>query len=126
MIRPSWHERMEALARQWASYSTCLKRKVGAVIYDPDSKAVLGLGYNDTPIGAIDCGDGGCLVCEEPIGKATLRIDCGCCHAEMNAVVLAARRGVALEGARLVIWSDPPTKVCLSCSKYLTQAGITW
>jgi len=34
-------------AEYWAQFSTCVRRKVGAVIYNPDNWAVLSSGYNE-------------------------------------------------------------------------------
>lgn len=117
--RPSWEERMLRLAEQWGEYSTCLHRQVGAVLYHPDTKAVVGIGYNDTPIGRTDCGDGGCVRCADP-ETARLSLDCECVHAEMQPVLLAARRGIATEGCYLAVTYPP----CKACIKNLVQAGI--
>ncbi len=81
--RPGWNQRMLRLARSWAQYSTCVRSQVGAVLFDPDSKAVISIGYNDTPIDYTDCGEGGCNACT---GKESARnLDsCMCVHAETN------------------------------------------
>ena len=110
---------MLRLAEQWSEYSTCLHRQVGAVLYHPDTKAVVGIGYNDTPIGHIDCGDGGCARCADP-ATARLSLDCDCVHAEMQPVLFAARRGIATEGCYLATTYAP----CRSCVKNLMQAGV--
>lgn len=114
---------MIGLAQYWSQFSTCKKRQVGAVIYDPNTYAVLSIGYNDTPIGEPDCGDGGCDRCNG-VEAASLYLDCLCCHAEMNAVMFAARRGIAIEGARLALWTEPMIPSCSTCMKYLKQAGV--
>jgi dCMP deaminase len=117
--RPSWDERFALLARQWSQYSTCKRSKVGAVIWDPISKAILSVGYNDTPIGDTDCGDGGCKICdsEEPV---SLDRRCNCLHAEENCILLAARRGTKIEGARMHVTRKP----CNSCFSHIKQAGL--
>lgn len=119
MDRPLWEERMLRIAEQWSEYSTCKRRQVGAVIYDPATKAVLSIGYNDTPIGWVDCGDGGCKVCEGP-RAASLMLSCNCIHSEDNAILLAARRGISVEGCFMAITDVP----CSSCYKHAVQAGI--
>jgi dCMP deaminase len=117
--RPSWPERMLGNAEYWAQFSTCVRRKVGAVIYNPDNWAVLSSGYNDTARGEVNCGDGGCAICQE--GPASDKIDCNCIHAEMNAILMAASRGVRLEGMMIVSTYEP----CGSCRKHIKQAGLT-
>jgi dCMP deaminase len=123
-----WSERMYRLAEQWSEYSSCVRRKVGAVIYDPESYAIVSIGYNDTPIGAVDCGDGGCQRCQtgpnphDIGGRTRLYLDCRCVHAEMNAILLAARFGRSLKGM-VVMSTEPP---CDSCLKHFVQAGLTW
>lgn len=117
--RPSWNERMLRLAREWEQYSTCLRSQVGAVLFDPDSKAVISIGYNDTPIGRDDCGDGGCPTCKagEPVSSNT---ECLCVHSEQNCIALAARRGARTEGAHMAATKKP----CNACRKLMMQAGI--
>lgn len=127
MSRPGWPERMRLLADHWKQWSTCVRRKVGAVIYDPDSMFILAVGYNDTPRGELNCGDGGCKACTE--GSSSLRLDCQCVHAEMNALMSAARHGMRLEGAKIVTdgsYEGGSYGICDSCKKHLRQAGVTW
>lgn len=45
-----------------------------------------------------------------------------CVHAEMNAVLLAARRGTSVDGCSIIIIGCE--EVCKSCQKHLLQAGI--
>ncbi len=124
MQRPSWPNRMLMLAELWSQFSTCVRRKVGAVVYDPKTFAILGIGYNDTPIGAVDCGDGGCPACAE--GSVRNSTQCACVHAEMNAILLSR---ADVRGAHLAVWNvkdgevvvEPP---CVSCHKNRIQAGI--
>lgn len=71
-----WVGRMLAMAEHWSQYSTCIRRKVGAVIYDPETYAIVSVGYNDTPIGETDCGNGGCVRCQQEAPK------CGRCGGE--------------------------------------------
>lgn len=123
--RPSWEERMLRLAEHWAQYSTCRRRQVGAVVFDPATKAVLGLGYNDTPIGYTDCGEGGCEICGGSDSTTDL-LNCLCVHAEMNAVLLAGRslRGAVLALASLRDGHPFPKSLCENCEKHLRQAGL--
>src|SRR3990167_7469388 len=110
---------MLRLAREWSQYSTCVRAQVGAVLFDPTSKAVISIGYNDTPIAFPDCGEGGCPTCKEG-ESVSLNTDCLCVHAEANAIALAARRGTRTEGAHMATTRKP----CNACRKLMTQAGV--
>lgn len=117
--RPSWNQRMLRLARNWSEYSTCVRSQVGAVLFDPTSKAVIAIGYNDTPSGFDDCGEGGCQGCQGE-ERARDTDSCLCVHAEQNCIALSARRGAVTEGAHMAITRKP----CNTCRKILIQAGV--
>lgn len=127
MNKSKWVLRMCNLADHWSQYSTCVRRQVGAVVFDPVSFAVYGMGYNDTVIGAADCGEGGCTECENDSGVSTTDlINCACVHAEMNALLLARRD---LRGAWIAIATQKNGRrsmkeLCANCRKHLIQAGI--
>ncbi len=107
--------RMAALA---ASRSTCLRRHVGAVIVK--ERMVLSTGYNDTPRGLPNCGDGGCARCASGVASGTALDTCLCLHAEQNSVIQAAYHGVAIVGATIYTTHQP----CLTCAKIIVNAGI--
>ena len=117
--RPGWDQRMIMMATFWSQFSTCLRRHVGAVIFRPDTYAIVGVGYNDTPIGEEDCGEGGCRLCQGrgPVKHLT---ECHCVHAEMNAIMLAARWGTPIQGCYVATTYE----LCVTCRKHLKQAGI--
>ncbi len=115
------------LADHWSQYSTCVRRQVGAVVFDSVSFAVYGTGYNDTPIGAADCGESGCRECKAGGDSTTDLLNCACVHAEMNALLLSRRD---LRGAWIAIASRKNGKrevkeLCGNCRKHLIQAGIS-
>lgn len=107
--------RMAALA---ASRSTCLRRRVGAVIVK--DRMVLSTGYNDTPRGLPNCGDGGCARCASGVPSGQALDTCLCLHGEQNALIQAAYHGVAVAGATIYITHQP----CLTCAKMIINAGI--
>jgi dCMP deaminase len=106
---------MAALA---ASRSTCLRRRVGAVVVK--DRMVLSTGYNDTPRGLGNCGEGGCPRCAGSTPPGTAHDTCLCIHAEQNAIIQAAYHGVAIAGATLYCTHQP----CLVCAKMIVNAGI--
>lgn len=117
--RPDWTKQMILLARFWAKRSTCIRDQVGAVIYDPMTKAIISIGYNDTPLGWTDCGDGGCEECQK--GKpVSQNLKCTCVHAELNALLLAAQQGHSTHLAYLAVTRRP----CPWCLIAMRQAGI--
>ncbi len=52
--------------------------------------------------------------------KSGTRMDVGCHHAEANVLANAMRRGIATEGAWLIVTGEP----CMMCAKYLHHGGI--
>lgn len=108
MMRPSRDESLMATAFIWAKRSTCSRLNVGCVIHR-DGR-ILVTGYNGAPSGLPHCvhlpGD------ETPCTDAE--------HAERNAVAFAARHGVELGGAELVVTHQP----CKPCSMSIINAGI--
>ena len=51
MRKPGWDQYFMRMAHLAATRSTCLRRKVGAVIVSADNAVVLALGYNGNYIG---------------------------------------------------------------------------
>lgn len=107
--------RMAALA---ATRSTCVRRHVGAVIVK--DRMVLSTGYNDTPRGLPNCGDGGCARCASEAASGTQLDTCLCIHAEQNSIVQAAYHGVTIAGGTIYTTHQP----CLTCAKLIVNAGI--
>jgi len=117
--RPSWDEYFMSLARLAATRSTCLRRHVGAVIVK--DRMVLSTGYNDTPRGMKNCGDGGCPRCRSGAASGTALDTCLCLHAEQNAIIQAAYHGVGIAGSTIYSTHQP----CLTCAKMIVNSGIT-
>ena len=104
-----------------AEASNCPRRKVGALLIDPERNVVLMDGYNGAPRGGGDlCGDAGCLRDECTIDSGR-DIQIGCHHAEMNLICNAAANGVPTSGAWLIV----NCSCCLMCAKLIHHAGIT-
>jgi dCMP deaminase len=123
--RPEWDEYFMNIAVAVAQRANCLRGdyRVGAVIVN-DEYRVLSTGYNGTPTDMQNCIDeGGCTFCAEKKlkGVAELSIDsCICVHAEQNALLAAARFGIAIDGATIYTTVQP----CSTCSKELAQTNI--
>lgn len=103
------------IAKEIASASKCVSKQVGAVIVK-DGR-ILSTGYNGTPSGYTNC-------CEHwndeytkdhHLWSKTYEI-----HAEMNAIIWAARKGISIENATIYVTLEP----CSECSKNLIASGI--
>jgi len=103
------------IATEIASASKCVSKQVGAVIVK-DGR-ILSTGYNGTPPGYTNCCDhwNGEYTPEHHEWSKTYEI-----HAEMNAIIWAARKGISIEGATIYVTLEP----CSECSKNLIASGI--
>lgn len=116
--RISWDEYFLKIAETVSERSTCLRRKVGAVLVS--DKRILATGYNGAPKGLLHCAQIGCL-------RKTLKIKpsekieiCRGIHAEQNVLVQAAFFGIPVAGATLYSTHFP----CITCAKMIINAGI--
>jgi dCMP deaminase len=116
--RPSWDSYFMQIAQLVASRSTCMRRQVGAVIVK--DKQILSTGYNGSPSGLRHCGEVGCLREALNIQPGERTEICRAVHAEQNALLQAARHGVAIEGADMYTSVQP----CVLCTKMIINAGI--
>jgi dCMP deaminase len=117
--RPTWDEYFMGIARLTAERSTCLRRKVGAVIVQ--DKHIVATGYNGAPRGIAHCAErGGCLREELGVPSGERHELCRALHAEQNAIIQAATFGNSIEGATIYITHQP----CIICAKMIINAGI--
>ncbi len=103
------------IAHEISKASKCVSKQVGAVIVK-DGR-ILSTGYNGTPSGYTNCRDhwSGEYTKEHHDWSKTYEI-----HAEMNALIWAARKGISIESATIYVTLEP----CADCSKNLIAAGI--
>jgi len=116
--RPSWDSYFMQLAFVVAGRSTCLRRQVGAVMVK--DKQILSTGYNGSPSGLLHCDEVGCLRQSLGVPSGERHEICRAVHAEQNALVQAAKHGVAIAGADLYTTLQP----CVQCTKMMINAGI--
>ena len=116
--RPTWDEYFMEMAQLVSSRSTCLRRRVGAVIVK--EKRVLSTGYNGSPKGTKHCEELGCIRVRMNVPSGTRHELCRGVHAEQNAVTQAAYFGVSVDGATIYTTTYP----CSMCAKILINAGI--
>jgi len=108
--RVSWEHYFMQIAEQVATRSTCERKFVGAVIVR--DKMILSTGYNGSIRGLPHCEEAGH---EMENGHCIRTV-----HAEANAIVQAARNGVAIENADIYVTASP----CYYCFKLIANAGI--
>jgi dCMP deaminase len=118
MTRPSWDEYFLRITREVAKRSTCLRRKVGAVIVR--DKRILATGYNGAPRGLPHCEEVGCLREQQGVPSGERHELCRGLHAEQNAFLQAASFGVSSEGSTLYTTVYP----CSLCAKMAVNAGV--
>lgn len=107
--RPSREDTNMAIADLIAKRGTCGRAQVGCVITQDDR--IVSTGYNGPPNGW-HC---------EPRYCGDMKTTCThAIHAEANAIVFAAKKGIALEGAKIFCLTAP----CVGCARLIIQAGI--
>ena len=116
--RPEWDEYFLRLAELAATRSTCLRRKVGAVLVA--DRRVLATGYNGAPKGLPHCLEAGCLREELKIPSGQRHEICRGIHAEQNAILQAAQYGVPIKEATLYCTTQP----CAICSKLILNLDV--
>lgn len=114
-----WDRRFMRLTEEVSEWSSCLRRKVGAIIVR--EKRVMTTGYNGAPAGICSCAERGeCLREKLNIASGTHAETCYAAHAEQNAIIQAAKYGVSIDGATLYCTHQP----CVICAKMIINAGI--
>jgi dCMP deaminase len=118
--RPDHHEYFMQIAMAVRLRANCLGNRVGAVLVR--DRRIVSTGYNGTPENMVNCLNGGCHRCahREQYESGAGYDLCICVHAEQNALIAAARFGVAIEGATLYSTMRP----CFGCTKEMLQANI--
>ncbi len=117
--RPSWDEYFIAQADFLGSRGTCDRSRSGCVI--AKDKRIISTGYIGSPPGIPHCDDVGHEMHTVINEDGTRSMHCvRTTHAEQNAIVQAARFGLALDGSTLYCKMTP----CYTCAKLVITAGI--
>lgn len=116
-----WDRHFLGLSLYHSRLSKDPSTRVGSVIVGPD-REILSAGFNGFPRGIADT--------PERLNDRETKLKL-IVHAEMNAVLAAARAGMRLKGCTLylsatddsgTVWGGPP---CTRCTVEVMQAGIT-
>lgn len=116
--RPTWDEYFISIADLVSKRSTCLRRRVGAVLVK--DKRILATGYNGAPSRIAHCEETGCLREKLNIPSGERHELCRGLHAEQNAFLQAALYGTSLKDSILYSTVQP----CIICAKMIINAGI--
>jgi len=116
--RPEWDRYFMDIAELVATRSTCIRRRVGAVLVR--ERRILATGYNGAPTGLRHCLEIGCLREQQGVPSGERHELCRGLHAEQNAIIQAALHGVSVKGAHLYCTNHP----CVICAKMIINAGI--
>jgi len=98
------------IAREVSKRSTCDRKMVGAVLVR--DRMILSTGYNGSVRGMPHCSEAGHQMVDGHCRRVI--------HAELNALIQAARHGVAVAGSTCYVTVSP----CWECFKALANAGI--
>jgi dCMP deaminase len=114
-------------AQVFANCSTAKRLKVGAIIVDPDTGAIISVGYNGTLPGASN-------ECEEIIEKPAFKVHPNdehlyykyrtrddVLHAEENAIAKLAKSGFSSNGSWMFLTHSP----CIKCARLLVASGVS-
>ncbi len=118
MHRPSWDAYFLGIAQLVSKRSTCLRRRVGAVIVK--DKRILTTGYNGAPSGLAHCEEIGCLRDALKVPSGQRHELCRALHAEMNAILQAAQYGRGVKEGSIYCTNQP----CIIRAKMIVNAGI--
>lgn len=116
--RPSWDEYFLSIAELVSRRSTCLRRRVGAILVK--DRRILATGYNGAPSMILHCDEAGCIREKLKIPSGERHELCRGLHAEQNAFLQAALHGTSLKESTLYSTTQP----CIICAKMIINAGI--
>jgi len=111
--------------------STCLRRHIGAIIVKNDS--IISTGYNGSARGTPNCFEKGCMKNKLglPYGSSYDSCRAGILHAEVNAIINAARNNGGTNGATIYVAGgyvdgkgNLGAAICKHCQKAIINAGI--
>lgn len=117
-IREDWDQYFMEVAELVSQRSTCIHRKVGAIIVK--EKRILATGYNQPPSGFPHCNVIGCIRDDLNIKSGEHQEICYGLHAEQNALMQAAKFGINTSDSIMYVTHQP----CSVCARLIINAGI--
>jgi len=118
-VRPTWDEYFMEVCKAVAKRATCDRGRSGCVI--AKDKQILVTGYVGSPKGLPHCDDIGHQMKTMTHEDGHQTQHCvRTAHAEQNAIVQAAKTGIAIDGATLYCKMTP----CAVCAKMIINSGV--
>ena len=111
MFRPTWDQYFMSVAKVVATRATCPRKSVGAIIVR--DRQILTTGYNGSLPNEPHCIVVGCDIQHNHCVRTV--------HAEVNAILQAAKHGTSISGATLYVTAQP----CPNCTKLAIASGIS-
>ena len=115
--RISKNEYFMEIAEVVSQRSTCIKRKVGAILVK--DLHIISTGYNGAPPGFKHCTPDLCVRKNLKSGEKPEL--CRGVHAEINCIIQAAIHGTSIKGDTILYSTLFP---CMNCLKLIINAGI--
>lgn len=109
------------IAEELSHLSHCVSHKVGCILVK-DGR-IISTGYNGTPAGFINCDDVNSFLNVNNAGDRDLHhqfSEMFEIHAEINAILCAAKNGISINGSILYTSLHP----CYNCLKMICNSGI--
>jgi dCMP deaminase len=118
--RPSWEEYFIEVMDAVSKRATCDRGRSGCVI--ARDRVILSTGYVGSPAGSPHCDEVGHLMKKVIHDDGHISEHCKrTAHAEANAICMAAKNGVAINGATVYCRMTP----CRDCAMLIVNSGIT-
>jgi dCMP deaminase len=117
--RPSWDDYFMNIAKVIGQRGSCERGRTGCVIVK--NNRILATGYVGSPPGLPHCDEIGHLY--QKVIHADGKVSQHCIrtiHGEQNAIAVAAKHGISIEGATIYMKLAP----CIHCAKLVIAAGI--
>lgn len=111
-LTTKWINHFFKVAESASELSKDPRTKVGAVLVNPTDNTIIATGFNGFPRGIDD-------TVERYSNRETKHKLV--CHAEVNAIINAARNGAVTKGSVLFVTMPP----CITCAKIIIQAGVS-
>lgn len=119
-IRPNIDNYFDKIRAAVSERATCSRGRSATVIVKDNR--IISTGYAGAAAGLPSCDDVGHLLKRELLADGTITEHCmRTVHAETNAIITAARYGIAIEGSTMYCTMTP----CLNCAMSIINAGIT-
>jgi len=117
----TWNEYFMSICDAVSRHSTCLSRKIGAIVVDTINNTIISAGYNGPPRGFHHCNGIVCPRVAKGFASGEGLEICPAVHAEANCIACAALNHKCVDGQTLILNTVLP---CKSCMGLLINAGI--